>query len=507
MNIKEKKERISDVMAIYIVQPTEENFKIIKNDLEKRIFDNFFINFVERADDSKFQSFFSDLISTDNYNRIYKISVNPFGYLMYHPRVFTCGSPSPYFFLNAPSTSEQQIEKYFIQVGTSIFNTLFNTRTIPLIKYRTGWFAENIVSIIQENFTQAFEKFPEIKEEFLRKNSTLLLIVDRDTDLPIMFHHGASLGCMYNDIFGISRTKSTSKYEIDPIFDHIWEAYLTTNFVDAKSKVLEEIKQITDQTDFLDDVKKNQGGDIEKISEKLASTLEGLRDLSIRQSVLKNHLTFQDKLKTEIDRRDLGMFYGLEESILKKRIITGELKQNFRDMISLKSFKPQDIELTRIDLLRLSLLYYMINTKISNDEIREIEKFLQNSGCNIDSLEYLKQKKAFEEGISQKGKQQTQEGGNWLFQKGKSYFMDKVGSYLTNDQPSVVADIANNLCSGKEVANFVSYNLIKKSVEKQNVNQTFNQIIVFAVGGGSLSEFEYLDELLVKNGRNVIIIK
>ena len=73
MNMKEKREKIPDIMAIYIVTPTEENLKIIKNDLEKLNFDNFYINFIEVADDSVFQNFFSDILSTENYHRIYKI--------------------------------------------------------------------------------------------------------------------------------------------------------------------------------------------------------------------------------------------------------------------------------------------------------------------------------------------------------------------------------------------------------------------------------------------------
>lgn len=498
MNVKEKKERISDVMAIYIVRPTEENFKIINNDLERSIFDNYYINFVEKCEESILTSFFSDLVHTGNYNRIYKIQINPFGFFLYHPQVFSLNIPNTYTFINSPGTKETEINSYFDQVGTGIFNALFTLRTVPIIKYRTGWFAENIVNVIQNNFNSTFDKFPELKEEFPRRNNSLLVILDRDTDLPIMFHHSASLGSMTNDVFGLTRSKSKdNKFEIDPLTDYIWNSYLSTSFVTAKEKIIEELKSITEQTSFLDQTKNNTN-DLEKVSEKLNSTLEGLRDITIKQGILNNHAKFQEKLSKEIDERSLGQFYSLEESILNKRTINNEFKKKFYDIISLKTLKVNDLSTSKIDILRLCLIYYLISQKLSNDEIKEIEKFLSNIGTNLDSLEYLKQKRLFEESM-RKGNNTTTDSG--FLQKSFSFFVNRIGSLMNTEQPSMVADISNSLASNKEVNNFVSYNLLKKGLDK--INSNFNQVIIFIVGGGSLAEYEYVDELLTKNNRNV----
>lgn len=223
MNIKDKRERIGDIMAIYIINPTDENLKILKNDLEKSLFDNFFINFVEKIDDHKLQNFFSSLIQTDKYNRIYKIMVHPLGFNLYHPRVFSLNIKESYSLLNSPNVKDEQIESYFEKIGNGIFDMLFATRTIPIIKFRSG-FADQIIDIIQKRFYDTFEKFPELKEEFSRKNSTLLTIVDRDLDLPIMFHHSASLGSMIHDVFGITRAKSSgSKFGLFNFFEFFCE--------------------------------------------------------------------------------------------------------------------------------------------------------------------------------------------------------------------------------------------------------------------------------------------
>jgi hypothetical protein len=73
---------------------------------------------------------------------------------------------------------------------------------------------------------------------------------------------------------------------------------------------------------------------------------------------------------------------------------------------------------------------------------------------------------------------------------------------MNTEQPSITADILTSLSSNKEVTNFVTCHILKKGLDKGIYN--FNQVMVFMVGGGSLSEFEYVDEVLSKNGKSVI---
>ena len=78
---------------------------------------------------------------------------------------------------------------------------------------------------------------------------------------------------------------------------------------------------------------------------------------------------------------------------------------------------------------------------------------------------------------------------------------------MSSEQPSIVADIVNTLSSGTpKDSNFVSYNLIKKIIDTTIVNNNYEQVIVFMVGGGSLAEFEYIDHLLLQNRKNVLIL-
>jgi len=503
MNIKEKKERINDVMAIYIINPTEENFKILKSDIEKSTFDNFFINFVEKCDEKSLQNLFSDLIQTDKYNRIYKIMVHPLGFNLFHPRVFSLNIPNAYSLLNSPNVKDEEINNYFEKIGNGLFNMLFTNRVIPIIKYRAG-FADCIVKTIEKNFYEAFEKFPELKEEFSKKNQTLLTIVDRDLDLPIMFHHAASLGAMIHDVFGITRSKTTKEniFEIDPLVDYVWNNYLGMRFVSAKEKIIEDLKSINQQTAFLDNNnnvnKKNN--DLEKMSEQIASTLQDLREITVKQKCLNNHAKFQEKLTKEIDTRNIGAFFKYEEEILSSRSLNREAKKKFFELLSLKGINLKDINLNKNDVLRLAIIYYLINTNISNEEVKEIENTLKNFDIPLKAFEYFKQKRTFEESMKRGANANNQELS--FLQKSVSYLR----KYISIEQTSIIADTVNNLAMNKEVKEYVCYNLIKRGLDK-TINQAFNQVIVFTIGGGSLGEFEYIEEHMNQNDRTVKIKK
>jgi hypothetical protein len=497
MNIKEKKERISDVMAIYIVQPTEENFKLIKSDLEKRVFDNYYINFVNKTGDETMRSFFSELIKTDNYNRVFKLAVNPIGFLLYHPQVFSLGFQDSYQFLNSPNVQEADIAKYFEYVGNGLYNVLFTLKTLPIIKYRSNSFAKEIVDVVQSKFDATFSKFPELKEEFPRKNNTLLLILDRDTDLPIMLHHGIGLGSIMNDVFGLSRSKGKGdKFEIDPLTDYIWNTHLSSPFVEVSDLVLEELKTLVNKTEFLDQ-NKNNLDDVEAISEKLSSTLEGLRDTAIKQTVLRNHMDFQHKLSVEIADRAWSEFYHLEEELLSKRVVTEELRKCFFDIITMKSFNSKGVKVNKNDILRLCLIYFLINKGITSDEVAEIERALRKIDINLASLNYLVSKKAFEESL-RRGVTVEDTG---LFRKYLTFMVDKIGSQINKGYPSIVADLTHSLSTNKDTANYVAYNLVKRSLDKGSYN--FTQVIVFIVGGGSLSEYESIIGLFKDKKKNL----
>jgi len=262
-------------------------------------------------------------------------------------------------------------------------------------------FASSIITMIEDYFNQTIDKFPEITEEF-KKNSTLLIFMDRESDLPIMFHHSASFGALVNDIFGLSRTKvvksedkkKLNKFEIDPVTDYIWNENVAIDFPTTLDKIITDFNKLNEQTSFLDSKKTEE---IAEISAKLNQTLDKVQDIIEKQNVLANHLNYADKLKEEIKLRKIEELYDFEFDLLSNRGVNNEIKKkynkictssNHTNILNNNNFK--------YDVLRSLIIYYLMNKDLSEGEVNEIQKNLStNFNVKTSAFEFLRQKKSF----------------------------------------------------------------------------------------------------------------
>lgn len=542
MNIKANKERISDVMSIYLIQPTKENFDIIKSDIDNNMFDNYYFAFVDYCTKDIIHEFFSLLIETGKYNKVYKIESHPIGILSFHPKVFSINfnysktsKPSfPYFLLNYNKVKDDQINLYISKVSSGIFYSMFCLNTLPIVKFRQGWFAESIIKEIQNIIDYLFDKFPEIKEKLNNVNNTLLVLMDRETDLPIMFHHGGSLGSLVHDLFGITRSKNnchisdkknnTNALEIDPIDDFIWNTFCSDEYFEkVEPEIKREFSKIAEETKFLDDTSNSNIAniansnsksalDLMKISEKMYSTIDNIKDIQLKKNILNNYAMYNSEIHKLITERDLGMFYDLEYKMFtqRKAVVNGNFKKNLIDILesSVKGLiNNNNKEKKKIDILRCACIYYLLNVKIQNSEVSQIEKILESHDINIAPFKFLKSKREFSESMSFNSNNNN--ASNSIFSKGFSFIKDRLEGILQDGQVSIIADIAYNLSNGKEINNYYEYNFLKKektslsSNNNNNRNNIFNKLIVFVCGGGNFVEYEYLDSYMKQKGKTV----
>ena len=513
LNIKDNREKMTDIMAIYILSLTKENLDYIYEDIRNQIFDNFYINFIayDTSDNTNkkiLEDFYSKISNLENNLSIYKISIIPIDVCLYHPKIFSLNLKKPYLLLNSPNISDDVYQNYLSKISIGLYSALFLMKTYPVVKYHKGFFGDDIIKKIQNEFNYLFKMSPEIKEEFkVKKNSkrTLLLILDRDIDLPIMFHHACSFAAMINDCFGIGiedNNNNSKKFKIDPVNDYVWNNKLHEVFVDVGTYVYQEYKNYYKEMDFLDKV--NKPKDIEQLqneSKQLAKSIETLKDKKLIGNILSQESKIVEELNKIQNDKKLDEIFLMECNLLKKKERINEATKN--DFFKLL-YNYKDKDNTKDDIYRLCLLYYLCNSKnISKEDIIKIKPYILNKSA----LDYLK-KKIDETSLRENNNINMGLGNNYqknnsMIMKGLFSAFSTISNLMSIEQPSISADLVDKLCRNQNIANWATYDFITKNIEKDGGNYSYDNVICFFIGGGSFGEYEYIYDLISQNGYNI----
>ena len=518
LNIKDNREKMPDIMAIYIISLTEENLNYLFEDIKNQIFDNFCINIIshdsqDNQNNNTLINFYQKISNLENNNCIYKISIIPIDLCLYHPKIFSLNIKKPYLLLNSPNISDDMYQKYLSQVSNGLFSCLYLMKTYPVVKYHKGFFGDDIIKKIQNNFNYLFKTSQEIKEDFkLKKNSkrTLLLLLDRDIDLPIMLHHACSFAAMVNDCFGISNNSTNKdnknenlKFEIDPVNDYVWNNKLHEIFVDVGKYVYEEFSKYCKDMDFLD--KSSRPKDMEELeneSKQLAKSIETLRDKKIIGNILSQESKIFEQLNNIQKNKKIDQIFAMECNLLKKR---EKINENIKNELLKLLNEYKDKDETREDIYRLCLLFYLCNSKnITKEMIKKLEPYI----INHDAMNYIK-KKIDETFIRESNNMNVGEGyhrNNSMIMKGiYSAFnaFTSISNLMSIEQPSVSADLIDKLIKNQNTPNWVTYDFLSRNIEKDSGNYSYDNIICFFIGGGSFGEYEYIYDLLSQSNYNI----
>ena len=517
LNIKDAREKISDIMAIYIVSLTKENLDYIYDDMKNQIFDNIYINFLsydtgDINNKNILDEFYRKIAYLENNSCLYKISIIPINICLYHPKIFSLNIKKPYLLLNSPNISDNIYQEYLSKISIGLFSSLFLMKTYPVVKYHKGFFGDDIIKKIQAEFNYLFKTNPEIKDDFkLKKNSkrTLLLILDRDIDLSIMLHHACSFAAMINDCFTIgiggnpnNNFSTSKKFNIDPVNDYIWNNKLHEVFIDVGKYVYEEYKNFYKDMNFLDKVQKPK--DIEQLqneSEKFAKTIQTLRDKKLLDNILLQESKAFEELNNIQKNKKLDAIYLMETNLLKKKEKINEATKN--DFFKLL-YDYQDNQNTKEDIYRLCLIYYLCNSKnISKEEIIRIKPYILNKNA----MNYIKRK--IDE-TSLRENNNINIGGkdyrrnNSMIMKGLFSAFNTISNLMISiEEPSISADLIDKLSRNQDIANWVTYDFITRNIEKDGGNYSYDNILCFFIGGGSFGEYEYIYDKMSQSGYNI----
>ncbi|ODV97950.1 hypothetical protein PACTADRAFT_47779 [Pachysolen tannophilus NRRL Y-2460] len=546
--INSKRSPLPDVPVVYFVEPTIDNISKIISDLENDYYSSFYINFTSSLKRELLEEFAKKVALSGKSFKIKQVYDQYLDFIVTEPDLFSLDIKKIYSKFNNPNTTEDEIQSIADQISNGIFASIITMKNIPIIRCPRGGPAEMIAEKLNKKLrdyvinTKTSSSVNHSNSDSLQRS--VLVLLDRNIDLSAMFAHSWIYQCMVSDVFHLSRntitieskdekdeTKIVTKqYDIDPK-DFFWAKNALSPFPEAVENVELELsnykkdaKEISSKTGYssLSDIDPNSTTDTVHIQQ----AIKALPELTSRKNIIDMHMKVLASLLSELESKNLDSFFEIEQNfndpkvqkqfleILEKKSKGNNLKDKFRTylILLLSSDLPPAFQEKCDNLLKeegiedLSSLNYIRRVK----EVTKLSTSLQNGMNNnlANSNSSQNNNSALFTGLSSKLYGLTDgrisEGFGSLITGLKKLLPEKNQMPITKIVESIMEPLNSsqeNLAVTDDYLYFDPKHTRGVGSQKPK-RQSYNEAIVFVVGGGNYLEYSNLQEWVNGNNNN-----
>uniref|UniRef100_A0A8K9UQV6 Sec1 family domain-containing protein 1 n=1 Tax=Oncorhynchus mykiss TaxID=8022 RepID=A0A8K9UQV6_ONCMY len=536
---------IPDVPAIYFVMPTEENIDRICQDLRNQLYESYYLNFISAISRSKLEDIASAALSANAVTQVTKVFDQYLNFITLEDDMFILCNQNKelisYHAINKPDIMDTEMEAIMDTIVDSLFCFFVTLGAVPIIRCPRGNAAEMVAvkldKKLRENLRDARNSLftgDNMGAGQFSFQRPLFVLADRNLDLATPLHHTWTYQALIHDVLDFhlnrvsmdesvgseaspsgARPKKKNKKSYDlTAADKFWQKHKGSPFPEVAESVQEELDTYRAQEDEVKRLKSIMGlegedeGPISSISmsdntAKLTSAVSSLPELLEKKRLIDLHTNVATAVLDHIKSRKLDVYFEYEEKLMSK----STLEKSLLDIISDPDAGTPE------DKMRLFLIFYITALQPpSETDLDQYKKALLETGCDLSSLNYIKQWKAFTKiaatpsnygnsGVKPMGQSVVI---NYLVRKNRVF---KV--FFFQNLP--VTRILDNLMEMKSNPETDDYRYFDPKMLRGSESSTprnknpFQEAIVFVVGGGNYIEYQNLvDYTKAKPGKRVL---
>ncbi|KAK7142236.1 hypothetical protein R3I94_011810 [Phoxinus phoxinus] len=538
---------IPDVPAVYFVMPTEENVDRICQDLRNQLYESYCLNFISAISRSKLEDIASAALTANAVNQVTKVFDQYLNFITLEDDMFILCNQNKehisYHAINKPDIMDTDMEGIMDTIVDSLFCFFVTLGAVPIIRCPRGNAAEMVAvkldKKLRENLRDARNSLftgDTMGTGQFSFQRPLFVLADRNLDLATPLHHTWTYQALIHDVLDFhlnrvsvdesqgseaspagARPKKKNKKSYDlTAADRFWQKHKGSPFPEVAEAVQEELDTYRAQEDEVKHLKSIMGlegeddGAISMLSDntaKLTSAVSSLPELLEKKRLIDLHTNVATAVLDHIKSRKLDVYFEYEEKLMSK----STLDKSLLDIIS-----DPDAG-TAEDKMRLFLIYYITSQQPPSEaDLEQYKKAMVDASCDLSSLNYIKQWKAFTKMAATPANYgSTGVKPMGLFSRvmntGSQFVMEGVKNLVLKQHNLPVTRILDNLMEMKSNPETDDYRYFdpkmlrgSESSIPRNKNP-FQEAIVFVVGGGNYIEYQNLvDYTKAKQGKRVL---
>ena len=537
MQLHSDRDSIPEVPAIYFCAPTDENLGRIGQDLQNGLYDIYHLNFISPITRQKMEDLAAAALLGGVVSNIHKVFDQYLNFISLEDDLFILRHQNSdvisYHAINRGEVKDTEMESVMEIIVDCLFSVFVTLGTVPVIRCPRGNAAEMVAKMIDKKLR---ENVWDTRNNLFESETTghysfqrpLLIILDRNIDMATPLHHTWTYQALAHDVLemtlnrlvveenvgrspaGGTRSK-TRAYELDNR-DRFWCQHKGSPFPRVAEAIQEELEQYRTFEDDVKKLKSSMGIDndsevalsmVSNNTARLTNAVNNLPQLLEMKRLIDMHTSIATGILNFIKSRRLDTFFELEEKIMSRQTL---------DRSVLETISDPDCG-TPEDKLRLAIIYY-ICTNMSDSEYSKLETALVAAGCELNPLIYIKRLRSYTR-IAEI--QNNYEGGGTktvsmfskLMNQGSSFVMEGVKNLVVKKHNLPVTKIVDELMESRQSSQADDYcyldpKLLKPTEQMPKNRPTFQDVIVFIVGGGNYIEYQNLvDYVKQKSGAGV----
>uniref|UniRef100_A0A6G1SPT0 Sec1 family domain-containing protein 1 n=1 Tax=Aceria tosichella TaxID=561515 RepID=A0A6G1SPT0_9ACAR len=548
LRIQEKRDSVPDVSAVYFVLPTDENIERICQDLASHLYDSYYLNFISPISRSKLEAIADAALLSDSANNVKKVYDQYLNFIALEDDFFILREKDKqlisYYAINRSDATDAEITSVIDQIVEGLFSVLVALNIIPIIRCPKGGPAEAVAEKLTKKIRETLRDsrnnlFANNQDSSSNSNSLslsihrpLLCLVDRSADMSTPLHHTWTYQALIHDLLNAELNKvsvvdeaggkvksKVQTFDLNPN-DKFWRVQRGSPFpqvADAVQRELDDYKRRENEVKSPIDLNSPLGLDgpgdesaiLAESTAKLTNTMSSLQELLENKRVIGNHTTIAHAVLDEIKKRKLDNFFEIEEKIMNRNLID---RVTLDDMIANPDYGHPS------DKYRLFLISYICdNPNLTEEEAEKYVSVLEGLGCKRSAFDYIKRWKTFSKiNVASLQSSLQSSGGvlktagmfTKLMSQGSQFVMEGVKNLVLKEHYLPITKIVDGLMdsASKVSQESLEYTYFDPKVQKDSEakrKRTFQNAIVFIVGGGNYIEYQNLVDYCNTKSRSV----